>query len=66
MDDTNKIDIHKVWDFRCKFPGCETLKVGIYDYDLAFGDDLIGETEIDLETRYFSADWNSVTVKPIE
>jgi hypothetical protein len=66
VDDANKIDIHKVWDFRVKFPGCEALKVGIYDYDLAFGDDLIGETEIDLETRYFSADWNSVSVKPIE
>lgn len=33
---------------------------------MIFGDDLIGESILDLEDRYFSADWNSVPNKPIE
>jgi hypothetical protein len=32
----------------------------MWDYDLLFGDDMIGETVIDLEDRYFSADWQSL------
>ena len=38
----------------------------MWDYDAIFGDDLIGETRIDLEDRYFSSEWRSVTNKPIE
>lgn len=37
-----------------------------WDYDLLFGDDLIGETIVDLEDRYFSSDWKSFQDKPIE
>jgi hypothetical protein len=33
---------------------------------MLFGDDLIGETLIDLEDRYFSSDWNAMPMKPIE
>jgi hypothetical protein len=60
------IRVDKVWDFKIEFPGCEQLRVAFYDYDLAFGDDLIGETFIDLEDRYFSADWTCYAHKPIE
>lgn len=38
----------------------------MWDYDLLFGDDLIGETIIDLEDRYFSSDFASFQHKPIE
>ena len=38
----------------------------MWDYDLLFGDELIGETRVDMEDRYFSADWKSITYKPIE
>jgi hypothetical protein len=38
----------------------------MWDYDLLFGDDLIGETVVDLEDRYFSPDWNAFDEKPIE
>ena len=37
-----------------------------WDYDAIFGDDLNGETMVDLEDRYFSTDWNSIITKPIE
>jgi len=36
------------------------------DYDDIFGDDLIGETVIDLEDRYFSTEWQCIKNKPIE
>ena len=37
-----------------------------WDYDTLFGDDLIGETIIDLEDRYFNSDFRSFLNKPIE
>ena len=30
------------------------LTIGIYDYDLVGSDDLIGETKIDIENRFYS------------
>jgi len=48
------------------FPGCPLLKVEMWDYDMLFGDDLIGETIVDLEDRYFNSDFRSLLNKPIE
>lgn len=36
------------------FPQESLLTVLIYDFDLVGGDDLIGETRIDLENRFYS------------
>lgn len=36
------------------FPKDSLLSLVIYDYDLIGGDDLIGETRIDLENRFYS------------
>ncbi|XP_029981481.1 fer-1-like protein 6 [Sphaeramia orbicularis] len=42
------------FEIQAKFPQESLLSVLIYDYDLVGGDDLIGETRIDLENRFYS------------
>ncbi|XP_065818496.1 fer-1-like protein 6 isoform X1 [Labrus bergylta] len=42
------------FEFHATFPKESLLSVVIYDYDLVGGDDLIGETRIDLENRFYS------------
>ena len=38
----------------------------VWDFDPIVTDDLIGETIIDLENRYFSKTWRNLKYKPIE
>ena len=59
-------DIYKEFNFEAVFPGCPEIIVQLWDMDMLFGDELIGETRVDLEDRYFSADWRSIVAKPIE
>jgi len=47
----------KYFDFEATFPGCPPLEISVFDYDMIFGDDLIGKTEIDLEDRFFQPSW---------
>ncbi|XP_030237617.1 fer-1-like protein 6 [Gadus morhua] len=42
------------FEFQAVFPQDSVLSVLIYDYDMVGGDDLIGETRIDLENRFYS------------
>ena len=49
----------KYFNFRCfelesTFPMESFLTVQVYDWDLVGMDDLIGETKVDLENRYYS------------
>ncbi|XP_039506896.1 otoferlin-like [Pimephales promelas] len=44
----------KFFDIEATLPMDSTLTVSIYDWDLVGTDDLIGETKIDLENRYYS------------
>uniref|UniRef100_A0A3Q3F5Z8 Fer-1 like family member 6 n=1 Tax=Kryptolebias marmoratus TaxID=37003 RepID=A0A3Q3F5Z8_KRYMA len=42
------------FEMQATFPQESLLSLVIYDYDLVGGDDLIGETRIDLENRFYS------------
>ncbi|XP_026768886.3 fer-1-like protein 6 isoform X3 [Pangasianodon hypophthalmus] len=42
------------FEIQASFPKESLLRVLIYDYDVIGGDDLIGETQIDLENRFYS------------
>ncbi|XP_061780505.1 otoferlin-like isoform X2 [Nerophis lumbriciformis] len=44
----------KSFDMEVTFPMDSTLTVSIYDWDLVGTDDLIGETKLDLENRFYS------------
>ncbi|XP_007476010.1 otoferlin isoform X1 [Monodelphis domestica] len=44
----------KSFDIEASFPMESLLTVAVYDWDLVGTDDLIGETKIDLENRYYS------------
>ncbi len=55
-----------MYQFDGTFPGSAPLVIKLMDYDDIFGDELIGETTIDLEDRYFSSEWQCIKNKPIE
>jgi len=65
MDEPNP-QFNKYWEFEMTFPGCPMLEIIANDYDMLFGDDLIGNTLIDLEDRYFLPEWNAIKDKPVE
>merc|ERR1719412_1403423 len=44
----------KCFEFEATFPQDSVLNVQVYDWDLLGSDDLIGETKIDLENRFYS------------
>lgn len=56
VDEPNP-NFFKKYDFKAKFPGCGPLTIKAWDYDMVFGDELIGETTIDIEDRFFSTEW---------
>jgi hypothetical protein len=64
--DTSEPKFYKCFEFICEFPGAPQLKISAMDYDNFFGDELIGETVIDLDDRYYSHTWQSYANKPIE
>jgi hypothetical protein len=55
-----------MFEFDVEFPGAFPILIQAFDYDDLFGDDLIGETTIDLDDRFFSPEWQSMNHKPIE
>ena len=59
-------NFHKMFEFDAEFPGANPLIIQAYDYDDLFGDDLIGETIIDLDDRFFSPEWQQIEDKLIE
>ena len=65
LDEPNP-KIYKLFEFCGTFPGVDPLVIEAWDYDDLFGDDLIGRTSIDLDDRFFNADWSALEEKPIE
>lgn len=55
-----------MYEFDVEFPGASPISIEAYDYDDLFGDDLIGATTIDLDDRFFSPEWQSMSHKPVE
>ena len=57
---------YKHYDLKIELPGSSKLRIQIMDYNSVFSDDLIGETSIDIEDRYFDNRWQALINKPIE
>ena len=66
QNDLDNVKWYKYYDILSIFPGDSTLKIEVWDYNPIFKDELIGETSIDLEDRYFNNDWQLLKFKPIE
>ncbi len=56
LDEPNP-KFYKSFVFDCEFPGAPPIQIQAFDYDDLFGDDLIGETMVDLDDRFFSPEW---------
>ena len=57
---------YQYYDLLVELPGSSKLRIQVMDYDTLFSDDLIGETSIDIEDRYFDNRWQALVNKPIE
>lgn len=44
----------RCYERQVSFPECSSLKIKIMDYDRIKKNELIGETTIDIESRYYS------------
>mmetsp|Transcript_4050 Transcript_4050/g.3879 ORF Transcript_4050/g.3879 Transcript_4050/m.3879 type:complete len:713 (+) Transcript_4050:1971-4109(+) len=66
IHDNSNPEFNRVYELNATLPGDSLLKISVYDYDDFAPDDKIGSTEIDLEDRFYSSTWNSITEKPVE
>ena len=64
--DKANCDFFKMFEFKTVLPGASHLQIQVWDKDLLVKDDLIGETYIDLENRYFSKRFRKLSNIPIE
>lgn len=62
----NNPRIFRCFEFEHTFPGPSDLKIQFLDHDSIKRDDLIGETSIDIERRFFDRKFRSFKEKPIE
>lgn len=65
LDEPNP-KFNKRYDFEALFPGSSPMTIQVWDYDMIFGDELVGTSIMDLEDRYFTLDWMGMKDKPIE
>ena len=66
QSDKSDCDFFRMFEFKAVFPGDTSLRVQVWDKDFLTSDELIGETIIDLENRYFSKKFRSLSQIPIE
>ena len=61
-------EIFRRFDFESQLPGPSALKVAVWDKNNYKSDELIGETTIDLEDRWFHPEWVKINKKqtPLE
>ncbi len=64
--DKTDCDFFKMFEFKSVLPGSSQLQIQVWDRDFLVKDDLIGETVIDLENRFFSRRWRKLNYVPIE
>ena len=57
---------YQYYDIKTELPGSSKLRIQVMDYNTVFSDELIGETSIDIEDRYFDNRWQALINKPIE
>jgi Ca2+-dependent lipid-binding protein len=55
-----------MYELKTTLPGISQLHVQLWDKDTFVADDLIGETIIDLENRFFSKIWRNLPYVPVE
>lgn len=65
QDDTENPKFYSTYEFKVDLVSTPLLKIKVFDYDY-IGKDLIGETVINLDDRYYSPFWRSMPQKPIE
>ena len=66
IKNTKNCKWYQYYDLLIELPGSSKLRLQVLDHDQLFSDDLIGETSIDIEDRYFDNRWQSLENKPIE
>ena len=65
QDDIENPKFYSKYEFVVDLVSTPLLNIKVYDYDY-IGKDLIGETTINLDDRYFSPFWRALPEKPIE
>jgi len=66
FDDEPNPDFYKLYELPAVLPGAGLLRIQVYDKDDFKKDDLIGETTLDIEDRWFSKKYRNLDEVPIE
>ena len=65
-NDKKNCNWYQYYDLLIDLPGSSKLTIQVMDHDPIFKDELVGETSIDVENRYFDPTWQGLENKPIE